>query len=464
MSRNYKKVLFFLIPTLFFYGQVFGQGTNDWFRNASVINSGKPVDFSSLVESASKNSEIVCIGIVNIDLTNDSTERVDLNRRSDFKACIPNFDLNKFRVKCYNYTGHNEVDLHIKWGEENVKKNEAGKRSSFYIVTSNPAVISRLESKSNIDLRRGLSLFVFDSIETDFEKVHIYSSMEIEKNRVAGDFCWKLNQNFAYFASLDLSSNKKDSSESDFRKIRINLKTNVGLNGREKFSQNIQASFGLEISKGNSSNVFINAGLQQTKDIWQNGIAEVGINRVSQTNKEFDELLITASNLREGYILSSTSAFLGVDSKWSLKEGFSYLGLYGNLSFPITSDLRFENTNGIFDYVGISNSIQEPLTNIPELGLFSNVSYVGYRNKLDGKLYPFVDGGLLFGWSLGKKAPMDLNVSIGCTAPKKFKLEKTNTAVSNSYGEYNSLSALNNSRISMPGYLNFGIAVRKYLN
>jgi hypothetical protein len=462
MSYNYKKILFFLIFSLFFFGRIFSQGTNDWFRNVPIINSGKPIDFSSLVDTASKSTEIVCIGIVNIDLTNDSTERVDLNRKKDFLSCLPNFDLNKFRVKCYNYTGHNEVDLHVKWGEENVKKNDAGKRSSFYIITSNPDVISRLEN--NTDLRRGLSLFVFDSINTDFEKVHIYSSMEIEKNRVVGDFCWKLNQNFTYFSNFDLSMPKEENSDSLFRKVRINLKANVGVNGRDQFSQNIQTSFGFEFIKGNSCNVFINLGIQQTKDIWKNGFSESRVNSVSQTNQEFDELLITTSNIREDYILSNTSAFFGLDSKWSLKEGFSYWGLYGNLSFPITSDLGFENTNGTFEYVGISNSIQEPLTNIPDLGLFSNVSYVGYRNKLVGKLSPFGDGGLLFGWSLGRKAPIDLNVSIGYATPKSFKLEKINTAVSNSFGEYNSLSSVNNSKISVPGYLNFGIGFRKYLN
>jgi hypothetical protein len=346
--------------------------------------------------------------------------------------------------------------------EDSVKKYDGGKRSSFYIITSNPKVISSLDS--DIHLRRGLSLFAMDTVKYDLVNVRVYSSMEIEKAKVAGDFCWKLNQNFTYFSNLNLSIPKKESSDSLFRKVGFNLKANVGMYGRDQFSQNFQSLFGFEFKKGNSCNVFINLGLQQSKDIWKNGISEVAIDRVSQTNQEFNELLISSFNINENYVLSSTSGIFGLDFKRFFGEGISYLGMYGNVLIPIISDLKFENTFGEFDYVGLSNSIQEPLTNIPDLGLVSNVSYVGYKGELDGTLKPYGDVGLLFGLSLGKKALLDLNLSAGYITPRKFDLEQSNSAISSSYGNYNSLLTVNNSHVSVPGYLNFGIGLRKYLN
>ena len=68
------------------------------------------------------------------------------------------------------------------------------------------------------------------------------------------------------------------------------------------------------------------------------------------------------------------------------------------------------------------------------------------------------------GYSFGEKSPLDISLSVGLTTCKKFVLDKTNSAVSSSYGIYNSLLTVNNSQITIPGYLNFGIGVRKYLN
>lgn len=462
MILNYKKGLVFLTLSVCFFVKGLGQGSNDWFKNVAIINSGKPIDFSFLVESAGKNREIVCIGIVNIDLTNDSLEKLDLSREQDFSNCLPNFSLDKFRVKCYNYTGHNQVDLYIKWMEESVKKYDGGKRSSFYIITSNPKVIASLDS--DIHLRRGLSLFAMDTVKCDFVNVRVYSSMEIEKAKVAGDFCWKLNQNFTYFSNLNLAMPKTECSDSLLRKVGFNLKANFGVYGRDQFAQNFQSSFGFEFKKGNSRNVFINVGIQKTKDFLKSTISEDVIDHVSPTNQEFNELLVSSSNVKEKYVLNSTVGILGLDFKRFFGEGISYWGMYGNFLIPIISDLKFENTFGEFDYVGLSNSIQEPLTNIPDLGLVSNVSYVGYKGELDGKLKPFGDAGFLLGLSLGKEAPLDLNFSIGYISLKKFVTEKASNVISDSYGNYNSLLTVNNSQVIIPGYLNFGIGIRKYLN
>ena len=464
MLRNYKIYFFVFISSLSYNSLLLGQGTNDWFRDVSIINSGKPIDFSSLLNSASQNSELVCIGVINIDLTNDSTQRLDLSRKKDFLSCFPNFDLNKFRVKCYNYTGHNEVDLHIKWGEENIKKNDAGKRSSFYIITSNPNVISILDSEKYKELRKGLSLFAFDSVITGYDTVRIYSSMEIEKSRISGDFCWKLNQNFTYFSNLDLSIPKKESSDSLFRKVRINLKANIGKNARDQFSQNFQTSFGFEFIKGNSWNIFINIGLQQSSDFWSKDDFPTQSLSVLNPNQHLDELIVSSSNVRENYNSTSTSAIIGVDFKSYLGKSKAYVGIYGNLVKPVIYNLSFSNTSGEFDYVGVLNPIQDPITNIPDLGLVSGVSYVGYKSDITGKLKVFYDFGAMLGYSIGEKAPLDISFAMGLTTSKKFDLNQTNSAISSSFGEYNSIATVNNTQIFVPRFWNVGFSVRKYLN
>ena len=131
---------------------------------------------------------------------------------------------------------------------------------------------------------------------------------------------------------------------------------------------------------------------------------------------------------------------------------------------PIVYDLSFSNTSGEFDYVGISNSIQEPLTNIPELGLVSGVSYVGYKADMIGKFKMFCDFGLMSGYSFGEESPLEINLSLGFTTSKMFNLEQSNSAVSSSYGDYNSFATVNATQVSVPRLYNIGLSVRKYLN
>jgi hypothetical protein len=155
---------------------------------------------------------------------------------------------------------------------------------------------------------------------------------------------------------------------------------------------------------------------------------------------------------------------LGFNLKCYLGKSNAFFGIYGNAVKPFIYNLSFTNSSGEFDYVGISNSIQEPLTNIPELGLVSGVSYVGYKSDITGKLKTFYDFGFMSGYSIGENSPLDINLSVGLITSKKFDLERSNSAVSSSYGNYNSLLTVNNSQIKIPGYLNFGIGIRKYLN
>ena len=442
--------------------EVLAQGTNDWFRNVSVINSGRPVDFSILVDEAIKDTNIVCIGIVNIDLSNDSLRKLDLSKKDDFLSCVPNFSLDKVRIKCYNYTGTDQVDLFVKWGEEDISKIDGSKRSSFYILTSNKFIASKLDNE--ISLLRGLSLYPLKKY-SDSSPYRVFSSMEIDNSKIAGDFCWKLRQNVTFFSNIQIPITSNQHINKDKYRINFELKTNVGLNQQVSKYIMYRATGGIVfcVSKFNL-NIGLNLGLQQSNDFWSNETIQPQVNNFPGSSMQLDELLVISSNVKENYNLSVTSGAFGLDLKCYLGKSKAYIGIYGNLVKPIVYDLNFTNTSGAFDYVGLSNSIQEPLTNIPELGLFSGVSYVGYKSDLTGKLKTFYDFGLMSGYSFGEKSPLDINLSVGFTTSKKFDLERSNSAISSSYGEYNSLSTVSTTQIAVPCFWNVGLGVRKYLN
>ena len=208
----------------------------------------------------------------------------------------------------------------------------------------------------------------------------------------------------------------------------------------------------------------LNFGVQQSSDFWNKGNFQNQVLSLYNPNQQLDELLVSSSNVKENYNLSATSAVIGFDLKHYLGKSKAYTGIYGNLVKPIIYNLSFANTSGEFDYVGVSNAIQEPLTNIPELGLVSGVSYVGNKSDLEGKLKTFYDFGAMFGYSIGERSPVDINFSLGLTTSKKFDLLQSNSAISSSYGEYNSIATINSTQISVPRFWNLGFSVRKYLN
>lgn len=457
-----EKSTLILIALLFVHFDFIAQGTNDWFRNVSVINSGRPVDFTILVDEALKDSSIVCIGIVNIDLTNDSLKKLDLNKKNDFLSCIPNFPLDKVRIKCYNYTGADQVDLFVKWGEGDISKIDGSKRSSFYIITSSKFIASKLDKE--ISLLRGLSLYPLKKY-SDSSPYRVFSSMEIDNSKVAGDFCWKLKQNITYFSDIQLPISPNVALKKEKCKINFELTTNVGLNQQvSKYRMGkVTGGVAFILDKFNL-NIDLNLGLQQSNDFWSKWTIQPQVNNFSSSSMELDELLVLSSGVEENYDLSSTSGVFGLDFKYHVGKSKAYIGIYGNLVKPIVYDLNFTNTSGAFDYVGFSNSIQEPLTNIPELGLVSGVSYVGYKSDLTGKLKTFYDFGFMSGYSFGEKAPLDINLSVGFTTSKKFDLERSNKAISSSYGVYNSLATVNTTQIAVPLFWNVGLSVRKYLN
>ena len=220
----------------------------------------------------------------------------------------------------------------------------------------------------------------------------------------------------------------------------------------------------LKFFKCNKVDLSLNMGIQQSNDFWSRESIQSQVVSFSNPNHQLEELIISSSNIKEDYSINATSALFGFNLKCYLGKSNAFFGIYGNVVKPFIYNLSVTNTSGEFDYMGISNAIQEPLTNIPELGLVSGVSYVGYKSDLTGKLKTFYDFGFMSGYSFGEKAPLDINLSVGFTTSKKFDLERSNSAISSSYGDYNSLATVNTTQIAVPRFWNVGLSFRKYLN
>jgi hypothetical protein len=208
----------------------------------------------------------------------------------------------------------------------------------------------------------------------------------------------------------------------------------------------------------------ISAGPQQLQESWGSSNIPYAVSKLNSTSQYFDELLITGKNISEEYTLKVNSVLVGLQVKFSCGNSRFFVGFTSNYSKPFSNILSYKNTSGLFDYVGFTSAVEESLLNMPDLGLLSNVSYVSYKSNISGSLKSFWQLGALMGYSFGEKSLLDLNFSIGYITSKKFELDITNSAISSSYGNYNSILTVNNSQITIPRYLNFGIGIIKYLN
>jgi hypothetical protein len=263
-------------------------------------------------------------------------------------------------------------------------------------------------------------------------------------------------------SELEKAQNSTNVSNAGFRFI-LGLQgfASPGLNGY--FQKNLNLLIGVNY-KFKNFEFGISAGPQSLNHTWGSGDIPYVESRLNSTGQHFDDLFISGRNVKEDYNLKVNSVLMGFDVKVSSEDSRLFSGIFVNCIKPFSSHLSYTNSGGLFDYVGLSNSIEEPLLNITELGLVSNVSYLGHSSNLSGGLKSFWQLAGLIGCSVGEKSLLDIYFSIGYITSKKFDLEKTNSIISSSYGDYNSLLTVNNSQVTIPGYLNFGVGIRKYLN
>ena len=304
---------------------------------------------------------------------------------------------------------------------------------------------------------------VYNSIERLGDQKYV-NKLEYQKLQNSTDSLFR-KMNEAINDSLRLFKkyfNATTVNDQSFR-FFIGLQGFASANFSDYFERNVSVLLGGDY-KFKKKQFSISAGPQQLHEYWAGSQIPYVESRLNSTSPYFDELLITGKNVSEDFDLKVNSVLIALDMKFSFGDSRFFGGVFGNYSKPFSTHLSYENTEGMFDYVGLSSAVEESLLDIPELGLFTNVSYVGYKSSLSGKLESFCQFGALMGYSFGEKSILDMNFCIGYVTSKKFDLEQTNSAISSSYGDYNSLLTVNNHQVTIPGFLNIGIGIRKYLN
>jgi hypothetical protein len=304
---------------------------------------------------------------------------------------------------------------------------------------------------------------VYNSLERIADQKYV-GKIEYEKFQNSTDSLLR-NMNMDFNDKISELKKAQNSTNVTYKGFRSNL----GLQGfaspalNSCFQKNLNLLMGINY-KFKNFEFGIAAGAQGLNQTWGSAYIPYVESRLNSTDQHFDDLFILGKNVKEDYNLKVNSVLLGLDMKVSSEDSRLFGGVYVNYIKPFSSDLSYTNSGGLFDYVGLSNSIEEPLLNITELGLVSNISYLGHTSNLAGFLKSFWQLGGSIGYSVGEKSLLDIYFSIGYITSKKFDLETTNTVISSSYGNYNSLLTVNNSQVAIPGYLNFGFGIRKYLN
>ena len=452
-----KRSYFLLVSMLFCSYSIFAQEVIDWVFPIYEVGENNPIDVSSKIKRAIKETDKVFIVGYNTDMRGKE-KRVSLMNYSERQFNIGNFNPSNVELSFYDYKLDRVEDVWFRFGFGIADQNMHGVRSFYLVITSNEKLNELLQIQS------------FNLKRVGFNKpgVHIYISEASESQE---QFYWNLRQNLMFFSNYSFFPNTIEKQESP-KEGRV--KTYLDIQGYKGFEKNgaqcnyFKASTGVGFkfnkTQENIVSLNFNLGIQQSYDFWNNENFQNQVVSVLNSNHQLDEILVSSSNVKEDYTLSATSAAIGLEIRSYLGKSKSFIGVYGNAVKPFIYDLNFTNTSGEFDYVGISNSIQEPLTNIPELGLVSDVSYVGYKSDLTGKLKTYYNFGFISGYSFGEKSPLDISLSVGLTTSKKFVVERSNTSISSSYGDYNSLATVNATQVSVPRFYNIGLSVRKYLN
>jgi hypothetical protein len=440
-----------------FTSKLHSQVVTDWVFPVDSLGEANPIDVSNIFEAARRESNKVFIIGYNRDNGASNYNLLDYVIR---QRNIGNYDPIKTKMCFYNNSEKQNPrkgnDVWFRFGHSIENRNMGGVKSFYLLVTSNAEF-------NNSNIYTSLNLRKLD-LQHVAVQVYICEGVEVQEQ-----FFWNLRQILLFFSNYDFipNSNEKVNIPKERKfKTFIDLQWCKGFGKGASTTKCSSASVGISLKTGplKQNEISFNVGLQQSNDFWNKENFQNQVVSVLNPNQQLDEILVLSSNVKEDYTLSATSAAIGLEIRSYLGKSRSFIGVYGNAVKPFIYDLNFTNTSGEFDYVGISNSIQEPLTNIPELGLVSGVSYVGYKSELTGKLKTFYDFGLMSGYSFGEKSPLDINLSVGLTTAKKFNLDQSKSAISSSYGDYNSLATVNTTQIAVPRFLNVGLSVRKYLN
>jgi len=431
-----------------------GASVNVFFRDAS----NRHKEFARKFKSSNFEGEL---NYWYVDSTSNefSYEVFDCDLGSHPILIVTDFNWNINRINVVFRDKNYNVELKM------LKKIENGKY--FYLLVKSSGMCTSKEEfdfyMPAIDLTIKDLSEVYNSLERLGDQKYV-SKVEFKKLQNSTDSLLR-KMNIAFNDSLRLfkkSLNATTDNDEGFR-FFLGLQGFASPKFNNYYEKNVNLLLGLDYKFKNFQFCII-AGPQRICETWGGSYIPYVETRLNSTGQYYDALIISSKNVSEDYSLKVNSVLIGLDMKVSIGDSRFFGGVFGNYSKPFSTHLSYENNEGLFDYVGLSSTIEESLLDIPELGLFSNVSYVGYKSSISGNLKSFWQLGALMGYSFGEKSLLDMNFSIGYMTSKKFDLEETNSAISSSYGNYNSLLTVNNSQVIIPGYLNFGIGIRKYIN
>jgi hypothetical protein len=159
-------------------------------------------------------------------------------------------------------------------------------------------------------------------------------------------------------------------------------------------------------------------------------------NLIKTVNAENDfDISITGKDIQDRIDLNVHSFTLGLKCEGKLSFGLDFF-------IPVASELTSENVSGVFDYVGISSDVFEPLLDIPELGLRSNVSYKGQIQRYNNVMKPSVMFNLGMPIKMGER--MKLKFSLNYIISRQFKNIQTYDELTHQMGSYNGLIQYSN--------------------
>jgi hypothetical protein len=162
-------------------------------------------------------------------------------------------------------------------------------------------------------------------------------------------------------------------------------------------------------------------------------------------------IVAQGGNITDNYSLKYNAAILGCEFNLDrLKIGF-------DLWFPIKSSLTSENQSGTFNYFGVSNQVLEPISDIPSLGLASNVSYSGERSVFNDVIK--TRGAFHFGYELDVLKNVIILPSFYFMSKSKLKNISDSENLTNGYRQYSSLVEYDKSERNLNRILYLNLSV-----
>lgn len=305
--------------------------------------------------------------------------------------CLPNYNLNNFLYHFQLYSGtSNSVPLVIE-KDNNIQDNIDIKHSSLYIFSRSDDTISKYLKNS----LEKLSISFYMSYQgMDVYKLENISSQE--------EFCFRLNQIYnqteVEINEIKYEENSIQPAKADAIGFSFGLESSVGLISPEISSDTRHFSLrsslnshwfevGLNTRYNLNKNIYFNLKINQSKFDLTNKIDDTKYSY--STNEEFiNERSVTINEISENNSITLNSFGLGVGWGWKpeVKNNLSLsISLEGKVYFA--SNINSRLTSGNLSYRGRSQSIQQPLINLPSLGLVENVNFSEFdnmQNKING--------------------------------------------------------------------------------